>query len=40
MIFTIRPAIRLRHTRIIREAEKNVGIKIKGLFKLNEMISM
>ena len=36
-IFTIRPAIRLRQTRIIRQEEKKVAMKIKGLFKLNEM---
>jgi hypothetical protein len=33
----MRPAIRLRHTRIIRHEEKKVAMKIKGLFKLNEM---
>jgi len=36
-IFTIRPAIRLRQTRIIRQEEKKVAMKIKGLFKLNEI---
>ena len=36
--FTIRPAMRLRQTRIIRQAEKKVAMKIKGLSKLNAMI--
>jgi len=32
-IFTIRPAIRLRQTRIMRQEEKKVAMKIKGLFQ-------
>jgi predicted transcriptional regulator len=38
--FTTRPAIRLRHTRIIRHEEKKVAMKIRGLFKLNEITSI
>jgi hypothetical protein len=30
----VRPAMRLRHTRIISEEEKKVGMKIKGFCKL------
>jgi hypothetical protein len=30
--------MRLRHTRIIREEEKKVGIKMKGFCKRKEMI--
>ena len=37
-IFTIRPAIRLRLTRIIRDEEKRVAMEIRGLWILNEMI--